>query len=197
MTVPTTRLGLTKWLSTDAFSETELAQNWDKVDAVPGLVLCQSTSRPTGWGSAHAGMCISETDTGVLWRWNGSAFVRLAPVGHLGTNRRTASLTSTGTTWQMLCQVDAVVPPGGRAVELAAAWNTVTTAPAELVLRRAATDIARWVADINQGGSYVYTDTAAPAGAVSYSFQFRRLAATNSTLVASAAGPASLSVKEI
>ncbi len=97
----------------------------------------------------------------------------------------------------MVAQVDASVPAGGRAVDLVASWNTVTGAPAELVLRRGTTDITRWVADINQGGSYSYTDTAAPAGAVSYSLQFRRLATTNSVLVASAAGPASLSVKEI
>lgn len=67
------RLGMTRPAGTDPFLRTDLLDDFDILDQYPGVFPCTSTSRPS-WGAAQAGMLASETDTGRVIRWSGTAW---------------------------------------------------------------------------------------------------------------------------
>lgn len=77
------RLGLKRPLANHDFDRQEWFDNLTLLDAHPGVHPCTQLSRPSTWGAAHKGMLIIETDTNLMWRWNGLEFVRFAPVGLL------------------------------------------------------------------------------------------------------------------
>lgn len=73
MATSTTRLGLRKPNNTtDTVNVvTDLNDNWDKLDAAVGAIVCTSTTRP---GSPYTGELIFETDTKKVACWDGTAW---------------------------------------------------------------------------------------------------------------------------
>ena len=113
MTTLSTRLGLKKSTTADPYRIQEFADNFQRLDDHPGVYVCTSASRPS-WGAAHAGMLISETDTGLLWRWDGTGFQRTGPTGHLGSTTRATDISTSSTTFVNAVSVTVTVPAGGR-----------------------------------------------------------------------------------
>jgi hypothetical protein len=97
MPTPSTKLALNIFSTADTFSTAQYNANWTTLDGYPGFYICTSTTRPT-WGANQTGMRIQETDTGLSWMWNGSAFVRMNGSGNLGRITRTSNIGTT-TTW--------------------------------------------------------------------------------------------------
>jgi hypothetical protein len=95
--MPTTsdRLELAKPVTSDDFDTSEIADNWQKVDDHPGIFVCTSGTRPT-WSGSQEGQLISETDTGLLWRWNGTTWVRQHGTGWLGGGQLTTNYNRSG-----------------------------------------------------------------------------------------------------
>ncbi len=104
----------------------DIAANWQKIDDTPGYKPCTSSTRPSTWGAAHAGMLIVETDTGLVWRWDGSAFKRVGPAGVLKTTggglaiaTRTTDFSTTSFPFVIcLSLTNVVVPDGSRPIAL-------------------------------------------------------------------------------
>jgi hypothetical protein len=75
MTSQTPRLNLTKATVLDPFVTQDIKNNWNKIDSYPGEFICTSTTRPN-WTAQNIGQSISETDTGLSWKWDGAQFIR-------------------------------------------------------------------------------------------------------------------------
>jgi len=73
MSTLTPRLQLKRPDGADAFKRQDFVDNWNLLDAAPGLHICTSTSRPT-WAAAHAGRTILETDTKREVLWTGTSW---------------------------------------------------------------------------------------------------------------------------
>ena len=73
----TGKLQLKRPDGTDPFLRQDFIDNWNKIDAAPGLHICTSSGRPA-WGSGQSGRLIFETDTERVMQWNGTAFVEPA-----------------------------------------------------------------------------------------------------------------------
>jgi hypothetical protein len=58
---------------TDPFLRQDFVDNWNKIDAAPGIYVCDSTTRPS-WASAQAGRMIFLTDWKQLQYWDGSSW---------------------------------------------------------------------------------------------------------------------------
>jgi len=119
MPTPSPRLGLLKPSTSDPYVTADIASNLQKIDNTPGYYICTSGSRPS-WTSAQAGMLIVETDTGLVWRWTGSAFVRVAATGVLKTTggglavaSRTSDFSTSSTTYVIVLSLTSVVVPDG------------------------------------------------------------------------------------
>ena len=78
------RLNLKRPVIGDPHVTQDHYDNLTLLDGFPGLYICTSGTRPAGWGAAHSGMRIWETDTSLEWYWNGTAFRRINPLGLLG-----------------------------------------------------------------------------------------------------------------
>jgi hypothetical protein len=70
----TARLGLKRNDGSDPFKRQDFVDNYNRLDAAPGVHVCTSSTRPS-WTSSQAGRLIWETDTNSLFHWNGTAFV--------------------------------------------------------------------------------------------------------------------------
>lgn len=114
MSSTTTRLGLIRHTTSDVFLISDYFTNWGLLDAAPGIRVVTAATRPTTWTAAHAGMFIYETDTGLAYVWNGSAFVRAFAKGHLISGERTSDFTTTSTTYGVVISATVSVPAGGR-----------------------------------------------------------------------------------
>lgn len=197
MSTPTARLGLLKPERPDQFLTSDIAANWAKVDQYPGSFICTSTTRPT-WSTAQAGMWISETDTGLSWRWTGSAWARAYPLGRLKTTAGAwadaARTTAFSTTSQpafviALALSNVVVPDGNRPIEITAAWSLATNSTAgsfyATVFRsntaNSGTQLATPQLIHNAGGTYTWVDTV-PVGTYSWSVQIRSANGGTSTI---------------
>lgn len=89
---PSPHLGLTRPAGTDPFLRATIVDDLDILDQYPGVFPCLSTARPT-WGPDQAGMLISETDTGLLRRWDGTAWG--VPENSVRSQRLSLSLSTT------------------------------------------------------------------------------------------------------
>ena len=195
--MPTTsaRLGLAKPLTSDDFDTAELAANWQKVDDHPGIFICTAGTRPGAWGSSHSGMFIFETDTGLIWRWNGSAFVRQGPQGHLGYNHKTANQTGTGS-YVNVVQVTVSIPTGGRNIQITASWPEVTGGVAQFALFRGATQLTTSKTLAGSGGSLAYVDLAPSSGSTTYAIKVKN--ASGTAVVTNASdSPTTIDVTEV
>lgn len=74
MATYTARLGLKRNDGTDPFKRQDFTDNYNRLDAAPGVHVCTSSTRPT-WASGQAGRLIFETDTNSFYHWNGTTFV--------------------------------------------------------------------------------------------------------------------------
>lgn len=225
MTV-TARMGLTKPTTADAFSTQDIADNWDKIDRIPGIYACTASTRPT-WGTAQAGRLIIETDTNLIWKWSGTAFSRTAPSGILkqangspARGSRLSDFATTITTPRIVCSVDnVVIPNGGRPLMLVTAWRRGDNPSSKFsayvfrsaingsAANNAGTMISQWVlsgdnggavGSQGQGGSFVtFEPDGLPAGQYGYSFQIDAPNGGTSTVRADAATPVEITIVEL
>ena len=82
------------------------------------------------WGSAHIGMRIWETDRNLQWRWNGTAFVRIHPVGMLGQSQLATTFSTSATSATPAHSVTVTVPPTHagsttKRIKCSASWRQV------------------------------------------------------------------------
>ena len=189
------RLGLKKPIATDPFDTDDLATNWQALDDYPGTWISDAAS-PPAWGTAHIGMIWMQKDNLLLWKWNGTAFFRVAGMGSIGSANRTSSFTESTGYYQTLVQkTGAVVPPGGRRIQVSANWSTITGDKASFQLQRGATVLHEWTALSGMGGSMTIFDTAVIAGTYTYTLQVKTLTAS-SVIVASSTAPTQLEIIE-
>jgi len=187
------RLGLRKPVATDQFDTDELAENWQTLDDTPGVWLANSTSPPV-WGPQHAGMLWSQKDTGLVYRWSGSAFSRIAPLGSIGFADRQSNFAESSGTFQTIAQKTGAIT-FGRRIMVVANWGKISGDDVEFQITRGATVVHTWQNGSIGGGAMVAMDAPA-AGTYTYAFKMRTLAAA-SNLLASATSPAQLEVIEI
>lgn len=119
---------------TDPFNTGDIAANWGKIDASPGPFICTSATRPA-WGSQNKGQQIIETDSGLTWYWNGTAFVKTVGAGLLQTTAgasaygtRSADISNTTNSFVVAVAVTGVVvPPGTRPLKITSSWAYTET----------------------------------------------------------------------
>lgn len=224
MPTPSTKLGLNIFSTADTFSTAQYNANWQTLDASPGLFVCTSTTRPgmagapPAWGANQNGMRIVETDTGLIWMWNGTTFVRQMPMGYLGRVTRTSNIPSSSTwtppgTGTLTTAVNLTVhPPNGNRPLMVVAEVPEVQNPnglSYLVIQRDSTILNSYpvwsqqqVGSGNAGnagskGDFVTFDTPNLATTV-YSLNFAAGTVTGgtTTLVAAPTRPISLTVME-
>lgn len=218
-TSPTPRLGLERPLAGHGFDRTEFYDLYTLLDGFPGIYLCTSGTRPSGWGTQHTGMLIWETDTSLRWRWSGTAFVRDAPKGLLGVSSLTSN-QSTGATTPTSVLSKAVTIPAftlsnvDPRIKVEANWYAIdngtlnTLGGAEVSLLRGSTVIARQrlrgrpdtatELEWGEGGTIVAWDTPT-AGAQTYHLAINSVPSVGgtTTLRATATNPAQLAISEV
>lgn len=195
--MPTTepRLGLDKPLTSDDFDTAEIAANLQKIANSPGAFICTSGTRPGSWTGSNEGQFIFETDTGLLWRWNGSAFVRYGAKGYLDSNRRTSDLLCTGS-FATIAQVTVTVPAGGRSIRLTGQWADLSGGTAQFALFRGSTQLAAQKSAAGTGGSIVFTDVAPSSGSTVYVLKVKNASGT-ATILCSSTAPCSIDAEEV
>lgn len=177
------RLGLKLETDADQFHIQDYTDNWNKVEAFPGAFICTSTTRPTTWGAPHTGMRIHETDTGLVWRWTGTAWARQGPSGFLNRVTSTVDVATSATTLVTALSAAVTVPAGGRTLQITAAgpgvYNTVGVT--RIALFRGATQLQSWLHQGRLAATYdaqprplamTVFDPAPTAGAQTYTLQF-------------------------
>ena len=225
MPTPTTHLGLNDWAGGDQFNWSQLNTNFTLIDDSPGILICTSTTRPgmgggpAAWGTNQTGMKIVETDTLLTWTWNGTAFLRQAPLGYLARSTRTSNLGTTsqwaepGTgTFASLLTATVTISAGGRRVMLVAEVPEVTNPNglSYFAIESGSTLLTSWpvwttqetvMGDSSYPGSkgdYITFDTPS-AGSVTYNLVFAAsvLLGGTSTAVGSSNRPIGLTVLEV
>lgn len=71
----TTKLGLKSPDGTDPFQRQDFVDNYAKLDASPGVYICDSNTRPSTWTSSQAGRQIYVTDWKQFQMWTGTTFI--------------------------------------------------------------------------------------------------------------------------
>lgn len=215
------RLGLKRPLDLHGFSRVEHYDNLSILDQHPGLFICNSDSRPS-WGASHEGMRIWEMDRSLEWRFDGSNFVRVTPLGMLGDSAdRTSDFDTAATTPTFAITNTVTVPATNdgstrKRIEIAASWYAIengtdaTLGVAEVSIIRDPSTVIRVirvkgrpiigsdVMDQPIGGTIIGWDNP-PAGSVTYHLGINSIAAVGGSTVlkASATTPAQLVVKEV
>lgn len=106
----TTRLGLKRPITTDGFVTLDYFNNLTLLDAYPGSFICTSGTRPVGWGVGNTGQPIYETDSKLVWRWNGTGWERAAAVGELGVVEITSPFSTSSTSPTAALTANVTVP---------------------------------------------------------------------------------------
>lgn len=217
MTTPSQKLQLAVPAQSDPFSTSDIAENWDKIDAAPGTHICTSSSRPS-WTAAQGGRKIYETDTGLEWIWSGTAFKRMGPFGLLKRSNgnwaiaeRTSDFTTTSNTFvKVVSAVSVVVPAGNRPLKIEVAWFKAKNVAGNFNGAIFRSDTANsgpkevsWVlgtstSDANAGGGTFFAlirDGLAP-GTYDWSFQINGPTGTSS-IEATTSTPTTLAVTEM
>lgn len=220
-TSDTPRLGLKRPLPGHGFSKQEYYDNLTLLDALPGITICTSSSRPTTWAAANEGQFIWETDKDLIWRWDGSQFMRVSPVGLLGTAELATAFNTAATSAQTALSCAVTVPatsPGSTAkrIRVEASWyaldngTSTTLGVCEVSLRRDPGDVLirkmrhigrpDTAADPTQwgGGGTIVGFDAPSAGSTTYRLCINSIATVGgtSTLRADISNPAFISVEE-
>jgi hypothetical protein len=192
---PTKNLKLMSPTTSSQFSTADIAGNWGKIDAAPGVFICTSTSRPTLVAN-QAGRKIYETDTDLDWTWTGTLWRRTAPKGLLKTTsggnalaQRTTDFQTTSTTPTLVLAVsNVVVPPGNRTLMISIVWSRAYSSGGYFYARCYRSNVSnsgpllmQWAisgdktpADANAGGGgtyVIYEKDGLNPGVYNFSFQ--------------------------
>jgi len=89
---------------------------------VPGMIVATSAERPGIVPAAGVRVLLDETDTDLVWKWNGTTWKRLAPKGLIGFGSRDTSYSNATTSYTNVIGASAHVPDGGRVLQIAASW---------------------------------------------------------------------------
>ncbi len=182
----TTRLGLVKPTAGSGELvniQTQLNDNWDKLDGVAGLSVVTSETRP---GAPWQGQLIGETDTGKLYYHNGSSpasagWVQIYSAGSGGT-LEVAGLTATGAVTAGTLASTGDIDVGNN---LAVAGSASITGGADIGGTVNITGATNITVSLNVSG-YIYTNSAAfwtyygPVGPVSLASGFRACVSSTS-----------------
>lgn len=215
------RLGLKRPLGGHDFDRQEAYDNLTAIDSHPGVYPCLSSGRPSTWGASQTGMMIIETDTGLMWRWDGADFLRVAPKGLLADPAvLSADFSTSATTADPAISLAVSVPetsPGSttKRIRIDATMYAIengsdtTYGVAEVSIVRGSTVVAKMrvsgrpatdtdYLDWGQGRSIVAFDDP-PAGDYTYHLSINSVAAVGGTTVlkASATQVAQLAVSEV
>jgi hypothetical protein len=206
----TARIGLEKHTTSDVFQVGDYADNWELLDDYPGVFICTSGTRPSTWGGGQAGMLIFETDTDLLWQWDGAAWQRYGPKGLLGRNTyTTGDLTTSSTTFVSVISQAVTIPSGGRSVmvvvDAPGAYNS--NGVMEVAVYRGATPLKTWyhrgklsavASEFPEPINKTIFDTPA-SGAQTYSLQYRSdpTVVGSSVIQAGAQDPIEIAVVEV
>jgi hypothetical protein len=218
MTTPSPKMGLALPAQVDQFSTQDIKENWEKIDAAPGTHICTSTTRPTGWGNAQKGRKILETNTGLEWWWDGTAFKRLTAVGLLKKSdgsfaiaERTTNFSTTSNTYKRAITLsNVVVPAGNRPIRVDLSWLKAVNPAGNFngAIYRSDTDnsgprMAAWnfptsADEANSGGGVYWAieRSGLAPGTYDFSFQITGPSGT-STISATTTSPITLMVTEI
>lgn len=211
MPTQTTHLGLITWSGADSFLLSDFVSNNSTLDAYPGVFLCTSATHPSTWGASQKGMEILEIDTGIKWRWNGSAFARIAGTGFLAQTTRTSDISTTvvAPTYVTALSQSITVPAGGRSVLILAELPVVQSSGGvtAVALFRDAGQLTAWsvqgdllggASDQPRNGTQFFVDTPT-SGSHTYTVQFACQAGFTGTayIRGSAASPDQLTLVEI
>lgn len=224
MSSNTNRMVLKRPQVGDPFLTQDFFDNFTTLDSYPGPFPCTSGTRPGAWGANQNGMCISETDTGLLWRWDGTKFTRLAPKGVLGYGEISVDFATALTTAQTAISVAVTVPAttvgsttkritltssmyqvdNGTSTTLGACEVSVRRDPGDVLIKaflcRGRPSTATSQLDWGSGLSVsISDDPGVSGGSFTYRLCLNSLAAVGgtSTIRATAGSKASLTVKEL
>lgn len=140
----TPRLGLAKIVAADLVDlDLTFGYNPDILDKMPGVYVCTSTTRPV-WAVNQSGSSIWETDTKLMWTWNGAAFERIFPKGKLSKQVRTADYVTSTTGLETVLKADVVVPDGGRDIEVVVSFTRIDSNTDPYVSRMSCLPIYFW-----------------------------------------------------
>jgi hypothetical protein len=211
MTTQTARLQLNTHTLADVFQLSDYTHNWSQIDGSPGVYITTSGAHPV-WGDAQLGRVIFETDTKLLWYWDGSAFQRVGGKGlisDLTAGERTTAISTTSTTYQVGTSVTATVIAGGRPHLVLVAGPGVKNSSGltELGIYRDNTALQEWAQYGGTGGTvaeqprpvFALALDLPAAGTYNYILNFRASAAFGgtSTLNASTTSPLGIFVVEL
>jgi hypothetical protein len=196
MPTPSARLGIAKPITTDNFDTAEIAANWQILDDHPGTFIEDSGSPPV-WGIPQEGMLWSQPDTGLVYRWDGATFQRLAPTGHLGRVERTTDFIENTAAFQTVTSVGVMVPEGNRRIRVVASWRNMTGDDAFIRIRRGVTDlIERFYENPDSAGSIEFFDLPGGSGAFTYALRMKT-DGTTTTMEADTTAKITLDVVEV
>jgi hypothetical protein len=208
MAAYTTRRRLIYHTLADLFRIQDYADNWQNLDSEFGFFFCTSSTRPN-WDVQQEGMAIFETDTKLIWHWDGAAWERLIAVGSRAEEEINVDVETSSTTYITAITANAAILAGGRrhliVCHAPGVYNT--NGLTILALFRDAELLQEWS---HQGGVGAAAEdqprpifAAVPdtpgEGAVAYTLQVKADATIGgtSTIVATATKPLALDVIEI
>ena len=205
----TDRLQLIRHTLADTFRVADYEDNWNRIDQFPGVFVCTSTTRPTDWGARQDGQFIFETDTNLLWTWDGDAFVRHTPIGEIGYTESTSQVQTTDTALVVVVSTIVTVAAGGRRHRITVGASEVSNSNdlTRFAIRRDGTTLAEW---FHQGGSgatpqeqprhlSMATYDVPVEGPRTYTLEFSAVAGNGgtSTIDADANNPVFIAVEEV
>ena len=204
MAPKTQRLRLNNPGTNDPFVVSDLSENWDVLDAHPGVFICTSSTRPT-WGSSNNGQLIYETDRQLYWswRWSGSSgsFVRVAASGLLSQSLQTSTVSNSSTSAPTTIVSTSATPrPGGRRVRIDCGWYAIGTngVAGAIGLYRGSTVLAGYRSNPGNGGSITFYEVPPTTDATTYSLRLTTsVNGSVSTVVCASTTPAFISVTEV
>jgi hypothetical protein len=154
-------------------------------------------------------MSIFETDTNLVWTWNGTSFERLLPRGLLQSGERTSNISNTSTAFITAVTAAVTIPDGGRPVlcmvEGPGAYDTNNIT--RLAIFRGSTQVQAWTQPGSNGAAAI--DKPRPVsmsakdtpgiGSFTYTLQFATVTGFGGTATLQAAGdsPLALHILEV
>lgn len=179
MTTLSQRLRLKRHTIADLFDVADLTDNWNRLDAYPGVYVCDSTSMPT-WEPDQAGLLLWQQDKQVMLSWSGTAFAQRYGRGLLDTNIRTTDLVTTSTVFVVAAQASVPALAHGRSllVVVDAPRVTNTAGIAGCAIYEGSNPLIDWPSGLpasagQRAAPYSFIVPPPAAGTILYSFRVR------------------------